>query len=229
MQDIAAAMMLGAALITWWLLPPVPPTHKSSYGALLASLWTLWRKHPTLRSVVFTQSTLAATLGAFWSSLAIVLTAAPYHQGPSVAGAYGFAGAAGALASPLFGKFADKGRPLVAVRIGCVMVIIAFVGLLLLPPSLWLLAVSALIFDLGVMAAFVSHQAIVSSINPSARSRLNGLLMAGAMCGMAIGAAIGAWALQHHGSDGLWTVGVVTGIAGLTISYLQSSKGHINV
>jgi predicted MFS family arabinose efflux permease len=224
MQDIAALMMLAVAVITWAVLPPVPPAHKSSYGSLLASLWTLWRKHRTLRLVIMTQAILAATLGAFWSSLALVLAGAPFHQGPGVAGAFGFAGAAGALAAPLFGGFADKGRPLLAVRIGCVLVIIAFAGLIFLPPSLWLMALGALVFDLGVMAAFVPHQAMVSRLDPSASSRLNGLLMAGAMCGMAAGAAAGAWALQHHGHQGLWAVGIVTGSAGLIFSFFHSKR-----
>jgi predicted MFS family arabinose efflux permease len=50
------------------------------------------------------------------------------------------------------------------------------------------------------------------------------MLMTGAMCGMAIGAAAGSYALQLHGRDGLWTVGAVAGIAALAISFLHASQ-----
>lgn len=223
MQEIAAALMLVVAVVTW-MLPPVPPTTKARYKDLLLSLWTLWRKHRALRLAVITQSVLAITLGAFWSSLSVVIAGEPFHQGSAVAGAFGFAGAAGALAAPVFGGLADRSRPLHAVRIGCVLVIVSFVTLLLSAPSLWTLGIGALIFDLGVMAALVSHQHLVNGLDSSARSRLNGMLMTGAMCGMAIGAAAGSYALQLHGRDGLWTVGAVAGIAALAISFLHASQ-----
>lgn len=228
MQEIAAATMVLVTLVTW-TLPPIPPTTKSRYSALLGSLWTLWNAHRPLRLAIITQSVLAATLGAFWSSLSVVLAAAPFHQGSAVAGAFGFAGAAGALAAPLFGGLADRSGPLHAVRIGCCLVVVAFGALLLFPPSLWALGVSALIFDLGVMAALVSHQHLINGLDSSARSRLNGMLMTGAMCGMAIGAAIGSVALQTHGRDGLWAVGVIAGAVALITSFFHSLKGQRNV
>jgi predicted MFS family arabinose efflux permease len=229
MQLIAAAMMVMVAAITWSLLPSIPPATKSRYGSLLTSLWTLWRTHRALRVAVLTQAVLAVTLGAFWSSLSIVLAGAPFHQRAGVAGAYGFAGAAGALAAPLFGGFADRSGPLPAVRVGGMLVVLAFAGLMILPPSLWTLALCALLFDLGVMAALVSHQSIVNGIDAGARSRLNGLLMTGAMCGMALGAAMGSWALQKYGPHGLWTVGIVAGASGLMISFFHEKKGGDNV
>ncbi|MGF6654941.1 putative MFS family arabinose efflux permease [Paraburkholderia youngii] len=157
MQDVAAALMLVVALVVW-SLPPVPPTMRARYGQLLGSLWTLWRMHRALRLAVLTQSILAATLGAFWSSLSVVIADAPFHQGPAVAGAFGFAGAAGALAAPVFGGVADRFGPLHAVRIGCGLVIVAFGAFWIFAPSLWMLGAGALVFDLGVTAALVSHQ-----------------------------------------------------------------------
>ncbi len=50
------------------------------------------------------QGLLAAPLGAFWSTLALMLAEAPHHLGASAAGAFGLAGAAGAS---LFGRLSD--------------------------------------------------------------------------------------------------------------------------
>ena len=71
------------------------------------------------------------------------------------------------------------------------------------------------------MAALVSHQAIVNGLNPKARSRLNGLLMTGAMTGMAAGAAIGSAAWAHAGTLGLYGFSAATGLAALAISFLH--------
>ena len=224
-QFVAAILMLGVMAIAWRTVPAVPPASRSRYRALIASLWTFWRQHRALRLAVATQALLASTLGAFWSSLALVLAAAPFHLGAGVAGSYGIAGAAGALAAPRFGRFADRHGPLPAVRVGCVLVIAAFLGMEILPPSLWSLAVGAVVFDLGVMAALVSHQSIVNGLDPQARSRLNGLLMTGAMAGVAAGAAIGSFAWAHAGRLGLYGFAAAAGLAALTVSFLHHSSG----
>lgn len=225
MQFLAAGLMLGVMAITWRAVPSLPPASRSRYGALIASLWTLWRKHRALRLAVTAQALLASTLGAFWSALALVLAAAPFHLGAGVAGSYGIAGAAGALAAPLFGRLNDRQGPLPAIRLGCVLVIVAFLGMEILPPSLWSLAVGAVVFDLGVMAALVSHQAIVNGLDPQARSRLNGLLMTGAMAGMAAGAAIGSFAWAHTGTLGLYGFAAAAALAALAVSFLHHPLG----
>lgn len=221
MQFVAAGLMLGVMVIAWRTVPNLPPASRSRYGALIASLWTFWRQYPALRLAVVAQALLASTLGAFWSTLALVLAAAPFHLGAGIAGSYGIAGAAGALAAPWFGRLNDRHGPLPAIRLGCALVIAAFLGMEILPPSLWSLAVGALVFDLGVMAALVSHQAIVNGLDPQARSRLNGLLMTGAMIGMAAGAAIGSAAWAHAGTLGLYGFAAAAGLAALAMSLLH--------
>ncbi len=225
MQFVAASLILLVMAIVWRIVPNLPPASRSHYGVLIASLWTFWRRYRALRLAVMAQALLASTLGAFWSTLALVLTAAPFHLGAGVAGSYGIAGAAGALAAPWFGRFADSRGPLPAIRMGCALVIAAFFGLEILPPGLWSLALGAVVFDLGVMAALVSHQSIVNGLEPQARSRLNGLLMTGAMAGMATGAAIGSAAWAHAGTLGLYGFAVVAGLAALAVSFLHHSPG----
>ncbi|MGF6444712.1 hypothetical protein QF002_005523 [Paraburkholderia youngii] len=75
-----------------------------------------------------------------------------------------------------------------------------------------------------------SHGSVGISPTPDqawtpARSCLNGMLMTGAECGMALGAALGGSALRIHGRDGLWPVGVLAGIVPLIISFLDRFKG----
>ncbi len=86
------------------------------------------------------------------------------------------------------------------------------------------LVVGAVLFDLGVMAGLVSHQAIINGLDSTARSRLNGLQMTAAMIGVAVGAAIGGWAWSHHGWNGVFLVGAGAGLLALLRSILPQSK-----
>lgn len=223
MQYLASFLMLIVLVIVRFMLPEQRPTGEhQKYSRLMSSLWTLWRTHRVLRISVMTQACLGATLGAFWSCLAFVLTAEPFHFGPAVAGSFGIAGAAGALAAPVFGKYTDRKGPLPVIRFGCILVILSFVGLLALPPSIWALIVGAVLFDLGAQAGLVSHQIIVTGIGQDSRSRTNGLLMTGAMVGMALGAVMGSLLWSHAGSTGLFSFAAVAGLLAFGISFGHS-------
>ncbi len=221
---LAAGTVALVGGMVWRVLPSFPAAASGTYRDLLQSLATLIRQHAGLRKAVVTQALLAVSLGAFWSTLALMLAEPPYQLGASAAGAFGFAGAAGALGAPLFGHFADRRGPDIAIRFGCLLVILSFGAMMLLPGLLVVLVAGAILFDLGVMAGLVSHQAIVNAIDPKARSRLNGLLMTAAMIGMALGAAVGGWAWSRHGWTGVCLVGATAGAAALLRSLLPPTK-----
>lgn len=211
---VAAASIALIGIAAWQGLPKFAPTTNLSYGALLGSLRTLWLRHAALRRAALAQGLLAVGFSAFWSTLAVMLHDAPFHLGSAVAGSFGLAGAAGALAAPLAGHLADRRGPELVTRLGCGLSALSFAGLSLAPllsPSaqLWLLGLGAVGFDLGVQASLIAHQTIVYSIEPGARSRLNAVLFVGMFIGMASGAALGSLLLSQWG----WIA--VTGMAGL--------------
>jgi predicted MFS family arabinose efflux permease len=220
MFEIATAMVALLALVVWRALPHQFATAKGTYAGLLRSLATLTCRHGLLRKALLTQALLAATLGAFWSTLALMLAEPPFQFGPGLAGAFGLVGAAGALGAPLFGGVADRKGPFAVVRVGCLFVVAAFALMLMYPQSMVALVVGAIFFDFGVMAGLVSHQTIVTGIDVNARSRLNGLLMTGAMIGMSIGAFAGGWAWSHYGWAGVCLTGVIAGVLALLRSFL---------
>lgn len=200
----AAVGVAAVGLAAWRLLPRFAATTQLGYGALLASLAQLWRKHPALRRATAAQALLSVGFSAFWSTLAVMLQAAPFHIGASVAGAFGLAGAAGALAAPLAGRLADRSGPGRVARLGAGLAALSFVAMglgasLPVAAQLVLLALGAVAFDLGVQATLVAHQSIVYGIDPAARSRLNAVLLTGMFVGMAVGSALGATLLAHAG------------------------------
>ncbi len=222
---MAAALsiaLLGAAL--WRGLPKFVPTTHLSYGALMASLADLWRRHPGLRRATLAQGLLSIGFSGFWSTLAVMLHAAPFHLGSAAAGAFGLAGAAGALAAPIAGRLADRKGPEIVTRLGAALVTGAFVAMAIGPGQLWLIAVGAVVFDLGVQATLIAHQTIIYSLEPAARSRLNAVLFVGMFIGMAAGSWLGSLVLAQFGWQGVCVMASLAGLAGLGVRMLPHRR-----
>ena len=215
---VAAAVSIALlGLVLWRRLPAFAPTTSLGYGALLASLLHLWRLHPTLRRATVAQALLSLSFSAFWSTLAVMLHSAPFHLGSSAAGAFGLAGAAGALAAPLAGRLADRKGPELVTRLGAVLVAVAFAAMAVGGSQLWLIALGAVLFDLGIQAALIAHQSIIYGIDPAARSRLNAVLFVGMFSGMSGGAWLGSVVLAQAGWRGVCVLAMLAALAGLAV------------
>ncbi len=199
----AAALAWTLALVCALRLPSFAATTTEPYVALLGSMLTLLKKHAPLRRAALAQGLVSVAFSAFWSTLALVLAARPFELGSTAAGAFGIAGAIGAIAAPIAGGLADRRGPDVVIRLGIVIVLASFVAMALAPASLVLLVIATLTFDLGVSLSLVSHQTIVYSLDPAARSRLNALLVTAMFLGMASGAALGARVFTAWGLRGV--------------------------
>jgi predicted MFS family arabinose efflux permease len=106
---------------------------------------------------------------AFWSTLAVMLHGAPFHLGSAAAGAFGLAGAAGALAAPFAGRLADRRGPSWVCASPpaspwCRSLAMLLMPLLPVQGQLALLALATVGFDLGVQASLIAHQTIVYGI-----------------------------------------------------------------
>lgn len=219
---IAAAVIILLAGVAFWRgLPRFVPTTRLGYGALLASMAGLWRQHPALRRAACAQALLAVAFSAFWSTLAVMLHE-QLHLGSAAAGAFGLAGAAGALAAPLAGRLADRRGTEIVVRAGAALTAVSFAGLTLgdgfsAHGQILLIVVSAIGFDLGVQAALIAHQTEVYSLDPAARSRLNAVLFTGMFIGMAGGAALGSLALSRWGWTGVAMLATSSALAALLV------------
>ncbi|MGE0098101.1 MAG: MFS transporter [Hydrogenophaga sp.] len=217
-----ASAALGLAL--WRFLPHFRPTTQLAYGALLGSLRGLWRQHGSVRQAALAQASLAVGFSAVWSTLALWLHGAPFHLGSAAAGAFGLAGAVGALAAPVFGRLADRRG---AQRTSLLAAGLAAISFALMAPIPWLpqawqlawLAVAIVGFDLGFQGALVSHQTIIYAADPAARSRLNALLFVAMFTGMGVGAALGSTLYAHAGWMGVTALATGSGLAGWAIRW----------
>jgi predicted MFS family arabinose efflux permease len=223
MYMIAALAVLLITLTLWRVLPRFAPGTSVSYPRLLLSLVHLWRHHQTLRRAALAQGLLSVGFSAFWSTLALMLSD-HFHLDSAVAGAFGLAGAAGAMAAPLAGSFADRIGPARVTQAGATLVTISFALMFLLPllpmpAQLALIVLCTIGFDLGVQATLVAHQTLVYGLAPEARSRLNALLFTVVFIGMATGAALGSLALAHWGWNGVVALSTLAGAAALAVRF----------
>ncbi len=227
---VAAAVSIAAfAAVASRALPRFRPTTHLHYTALLASSAHLWKRHGALRRAALAQGLLAVGFSAFWSTLAVMLHSSTWHLGSAAAGAFGLAGAAGALAAPVAGRLADTRGPELVTRLGTSLAAVSFLamaagGLLPLQAQLWVIGLGAVGFDLGVQATLISHQTIVYGLDPAARSRLNALLFTGMFIGMSSGAALGSLALARWGWPGVMLLAAGGAISALVVRLWPSTK-----
>lgn len=221
MYFIAAFAVAAIGVVAWRGVPHIPPTTRASYLALLGSLRELWMAHPALRRAAMAQGLLSVAFSAFWSTLAVMLHDS-FQLGSAAAGAFGLAGAAGALAAPLAGRLADRRGPQQVTVLGAALALAAFAAMWLAPllspaSQLGLIVASAVGFDFGIQAALVAHQTIVYGLDAGARSRINALLITAMFVGMASGSALGSLALAHIGWAGVVAVAAFASAAALVL------------
>lgn len=224
----AAGVVALFAVAAWRGLPSIVPTTRLGYLALLRSLASLWAAHPAMRRAAFAQALLSVAFSAFWSTLAVMLHD-QFGLGPAVAGAFGLAGAVGAMAASLAGRWADRHGPEWVTRLGAGLATAFFALQLfdaLLPGMPWrigLLIVGTLGFDFGIQASLVGHQTLMYGLDPAARSRLNALLLTSMFIGMAAGSALASALLAQFGWMGVMGLATVAS-AGALASRLTAPR-----
>ncbi len=221
MYQLAALSIAIIGIIMWKALPRFAVSATLSYPALMCSMLQLWRRYPALRRAALAQGFLSIAFSAFWSTLAVML-AQRYQMGSAIAGAFGFAGAAGALASPLAGRLADTVGTEKVTQLGALLVTMSFALMFLLPAlpvqGQWpLIALSAIGFDPGLQSSLVAHQNLVYGLEPQARGRLNALLFTVIFIGMALGSVPGSQVYALANWSGVVMLAVISSAIALII------------
>ncbi|MEQ4452672.1 MFS transporter [Kosakonia sp. YIM B13605] len=228
MYQLAAVSIALIGVLMWSVLPRFATHSTLSYPALMKSMAHLWQRYPALRRAAFAQGFLSIAFSAFWSTLALMLLE-KYQLGSAVAGTFGIAGAAGALAAPLAGGLADKVGAEKVTQLGAGLVTISFALMFLLPVlpphgQLALIALSAVGFDLGLQSSLVAHQNLVYGLEPQARGRLNALLFTGVFIGMALGSALGSKLYSVASWQGVVVLATVSGLVALLIRLFDARQ-----
>jgi predicted MFS family arabinose efflux permease len=212
----SALLMLGLAWPLWRQLPRLAaPLHPPGYMQLLASMLQLLRHDRVLRTRGMLALLMFATFNIFWSALALPLSAPPHSLSLTAIGAFGLAGAAGALAAARAGGLADRGFAQRTSLGALLILLLAWAPLALLEQSLWALIAGIVLLDLGGQALHVTNQSLIFRSNPQAHSRLVGLYMLFYAVGSGLGALIATNAYARFGWHGVCVAGAGFSLAAL--------------
>ena len=230
MYQLSAVSIAVITAIMWRMLPRFTVHSTLNYPSLMLSMAQLWQRYPALRRAALAQGFLSIAFSAFWSTLAVMLSE-HYQMGSAVAGAFGVAGAAGALAAPVAGHLADKVGAEKVTQFGALLVMLSFALMFFLPvlPVLgqWLLiAFAAVGFDLGLQSSLVAHQNLVYSLEPQARGRLNALLFTIVFIGMALGSVLGSQVYALANWQGV--VGLATLSSAIALAIRMTGKAPVS-
>lgn len=209
----AALVVALLALILHQRLPRRVPQGGLPYPRLMASLWRLFAGTPLLRRRAAYHAGLFGAFSLFWTVAPLALAGPRYQLSQTGIALFALVGMAGAVASPVAGKLADRGHTLVATAVALLLGIAGFALPLITTEarllSLGLLALSAIVLDMGVAANLVLGQRAIFTLGAEVRSRLNGLYFALFFAGGAVGSGVGAWVYAQWG----WHAALLSGMA----------------
>jgi len=225
----AAVLMLIIAFPLWRRLPALPNLPSSiSYPRLICSMLTLLRKEKVLQVRGVLALLMFAAFNIFWSALVLPLSAPPWNFSHTVIGAFGLAGAAGALAASCAGQWADRGYAHYTSAAALVTLLLAWWPLSLMEHSLAVLIIGIVLLDLGGQALHVTNQILIFRARPEAHSRLVGLYMLFYALGSGLGAIGTTMAFASMGWQGVCLLGGAVSLLALMFWLLTFDSYNSN-
>lgn len=218
---LSAILMVVLAIALRLILPTRLPHTSLRYGQLLASMGHLALHTRLLQRRAIYQACMFGAFSLFWTTTPLLLASPAFGLSQNGIALFALAGAAGAVASPIAGRLADRGFSMWATAFAMLLGTGAFLlahfsgsGSTL---SLAMLTLSGVLLDFGVQTNLVIGQRSIYALSAAHRSRLNGLYMATFFCGGAFGSAIGGWAYASGGWSLTSWIGVCFPVVALII------------
>lgn len=185
----SAALMLLVVGALYRAMPRVVREKPTlSYSQLLKSLVLLFAQEQVLRIRGVLCLLIFTAFSILWTSLVLPLSAEPFTLSHTAIGAFGLAGAAGALAAAGAGRLADRGLGQKTTGGALLLLLLSWLFMGYMESSLLMLGVGIVLLDLAVQAVHVTNQSMILTLLPEARSRLT----AGYMMFYSIGSATGS-------------------------------------
>ncbi len=209
---VSGVIMLGIATMLWFNLPSSRNPQSNSYRSILASLFTLLREQPRLRTRALMGGLGFASVSALFSTMALLLAGPAYGLSDVAIGLVGLAGVMGALMASLAGRLADRGLGDTVTTISVVLLLLSWGFLLLGIDNLWWFLLGMLIIDLALQGIHINNQTIIFALLPQARSRLNAVYMTSYFIGGASGSTLGTIAWTYAGWTGTCLLGAILAI-----------------
>jgi len=207
---------IGVALAVH--LPRRRPETRMHYGAILGSTLALLRDHPQLRLRALYQALMFVAFNLFWTAAPLVLIH-QFHFGQDGVALFALAGAGGALAAPIAGSLADRGKARLTTVVAMLLLSLSFLAADwgVAAGSLAAFVATAILIDSAVQLNQISGQKIIFAISAEARGRINAAYMAIIFLIGASGSLIGSASYDAGGWRLAAMIGTGIGLLALAI------------
>jgi predicted MFS family arabinose efflux permease len=222
---IAAGLMAIMWALIFFLLPEVEPDYKGSYKDLMKSMVHLIKNEPTLRLAALRGALCFAAFSAFWTTLTFLLKY-NFNLDSDAAGLFGLVGAFGAIAAGLMGRLSDKMNAYNLSNYTLLLILISFIVLIFSGHSIAGLIIGVILLDMGVQATHISNQAIIFTLDPAARNRINTIYMVSYFVGGAAGAFLASQVWTVYQWPGVCIIGMLFSVIALLVHLLNRKKVH---
>ena len=212
----SAALAVVMLPVLWRTLPAQPaPQVRIPYLRLLESMFSLLAHDRVLQIRGTIGMLMFAAFSVFWSAMALPLSAPPFALPHTAIGAFGLAGAAGALAAARAGYWADRGKGEWTTGVAWIVLLLSWLPAAFLSSGLWTLVIGVLLLDLSGQAIHVVNQSMIFRTRPDAHSRLVGCYMLFYATGSGAGALASTHVYAWAGWTGVCVLGATITLAGL--------------
>ncbi len=218
----AAVMIVILSLVLMRQLPPERERPRVTYGALLKSTVSFFMAEPFLRRRSLFGALGFCVFSIFWTTMAFLLSGAPYHYNDLTIGLFGLVGAAGALCANFAGRWADRHWTKPTTFVFCALLPLSFLPLWWGRHNLAMLILGIVVLDIGVQGLQVTNQSLIYRLAPHARSRINSAYMVCYFVGGALGSFAGSFIYEHDKWAGVSVLGAAVGL-GATVLALADS------
>jgi len=215
---ISAGIMVLFAAVLGRALPAEGKRPHLSYPHLVGSSLRLLADEPALRRRAWHGAMAFAAFSVLWTSLAFLLSAAPYHYSNLVIGLFGLVGVAGVAAANLAGKLADVNRTAITTAGAGVLLTLSFVVLGAGTTSVAAVIVGIIVLDIGTQGMQITNQAVIYALRPDARSRINSAYMFCYFVGGAVGSVTAGIVFSADKWTGVCLLGGGFGVATLAMT-----------
>jgi predicted MFS family arabinose efflux permease len=220
----AAGLVIVLAAILAKVLPVEVARPRLSYGAVLTSTLKLFAAEAVLRRRAALGAMAFGAFSVFWTTMAFLLSGAPYHYSDTVIGLFGLVGAAGALCANAAGKLADREHTVAATLVFGAAILASFVPIYLGRHSLAALIVGIVVLDIGVQGMQVTNQSLIYRLAPEARSRITASYMVCYFAGGAAGSAVAGSVYSTGGWGGVCVLGAGVGAVALALGLFDGMR-----
>ncbi len=221
---MAAGMTAVLAAVLARRLPAEVERTRIGYGTLLGSAARLLATESLLRRRALFGALGFAAFSVFWTTMAFLLSSAPYHYDDLTIGLFGLVGASGALCANVAGRWADRGWTRATTLVFAGLVGVSFLPLWWGRHNLTMLIVGIVLLDVGVQGLQVTNQSIIYRLAPDARSRINSAYMVCYFAGGAVGSALGSTLYESHRWAGVCMLGAAIGIAATVAALVDGAR-----